>query len=86
MLSARARLPVLLLLVGISCTLASARIIYVDGDATGEGDGSSWADAYKHLQDGLAVASDGDFDSNDVEVNDLSELPAEPGPSEPVTR
>jgi len=35
-------------------------IIYVDGDATGNNDGSSWSDAFNHLQDGLRVAWWGD--------------------------
>jgi hypothetical protein len=33
------------------------RIIYVDADANGANDGSSWENAYKFLQDALAVAS-----------------------------
>lgn len=39
---------------------ASARIVYVDTDATGENDGSSWADAFNDLQDALTVAQYGD--------------------------
>jgi predicted outer membrane repeat protein len=34
-------------------------IIYVDADANGVNDGSSWADAFNYLQDALAVASSG---------------------------
>ena len=34
--------------------------VYVDVDATGAGDGSTWADAYTTLADAVAGASDGD--------------------------
>ena len=37
---------------------AHGRVIYVDDDAVGPGDGSSWADAYRFLQDALANAND----------------------------
>ena len=36
------------------------KIIYVDDDAAGANDGSSWADAYNYLQDALAAAWSGD--------------------------
>ncbi len=36
------------------------RTLYVDDDAPGPGDGSSWATAFQDLQDALAVASAGD--------------------------
>jgi len=39
---------------------AHAKIIYVDDDAPGANDGSSWADAYNFLQDALAIAQSGD--------------------------
>jgi len=39
---------------------STGQIIYVDGDASGFNDGSSWTDAYNHLQDALASASYGD--------------------------
>ena len=40
-------------------TTAAGRVIYVDWDAAGNNDGSSWADAYKYLQDSLADADSG---------------------------
>ncbi|MBN2594730.1 MAG: LamG domain-containing protein [Sedimentisphaerales bacterium] len=36
------------------------KTIYVDADAAGANDGSSWADAYNYLQDALMIASAGD--------------------------
>jgi len=36
------------------------RIIYVDDDAAGANDGSSWADAFNYLQDALTAAWSGD--------------------------
>src|SRR4030042_2152326 len=39
---------------------AAATVIYVDAAAAGAGDGSSWADAYIHLQDALAAAAGAD--------------------------
>ncbi len=47
-------LPVCLLL---TCA-APAKTIYVDDDANGLENGSSWIDAYRHLQDALADADD----------------------------
>jgi hypothetical protein len=39
---------------------SSAEIIYVKADATGANDGTSWEDAFVHLQDALVVAGSGD--------------------------
>ena len=36
------------------------KIIYVDDDAAGANNGSSWADAYNYIQDALMMALDGD--------------------------
>ncbi|MBN2182144.1 MAG: hypothetical protein JW715_09540 [Sedimentisphaerales bacterium] len=41
-------------------TPVEAKTIYVDDDAVGVNDGSSWTDAFNYLQDALAAASDGD--------------------------
>lgn len=38
----------------------AGRIIYVDSSATGANNGLTWSDAFKHLQDGLEFASEGD--------------------------
>jgi len=37
-----------------------AQIIYVDADAPGVNKGSSWTDAYNHLQDALTAVVIGD--------------------------
>jgi hypothetical protein len=39
---------------------AAASILYVNGSATGIGDGSSWTDAYKTIQAAVTVAVSGD--------------------------
>jgi hypothetical protein len=36
------------------------QIIYVDAEAIGAGDGSSWANAFNYLQDAITAASAGD--------------------------
>jgi predicted outer membrane repeat protein len=49
-----------LFLIGVVHSTATGRIIYVDDDAVGAGDGSSWANAFNYLQDALITASAGD--------------------------
>jgi predicted outer membrane repeat protein len=39
--------------------IAAGQTIFVDADASGSNDGSSWTDAFNYLQDGLAAASGG---------------------------
>jgi len=47
-------------LVAVLCGVGQSRVIYVDGGTGGAGDGSSWSEAFVHLQDALAVAEAGD--------------------------
>ena len=53
--------PVILTIILItSAPTFAGIIIYVDDDASGANDGSSWTDAYNYLQDALAAAWSGD--------------------------
>jgi len=49
-----------LFLLLTACAATEGRIIYVDTNAVGANDGSSWADAFNYLQDALITASAGD--------------------------
>ena len=55
-ITANLTIPVLLM-IGL-CTASVGKTIYVDDDATGLNNGSSWADAYNYLQDAMADAND----------------------------
>ncbi|MEM1324069.1 MAG: tail fiber domain-containing protein [Bacteroidota bacterium] len=54
----RYMLNLLFLLLSVG-TLSAQSVIYVDADAAGNNDGSSWMDAYNYLQDALAAATNG---------------------------
>ena len=45
--------------MGASNAIGAGPIIFVDADASGSNDGSSWANAFNYLQDALAAASSG---------------------------
>jgi hypothetical protein len=51
------KMAVSLFLVAFVAVVASGKTIYVDDDANGLNDGSSWANAYNYLQDALADAN-----------------------------
>ena len=45
-------------LVVVICYACQGQVIYVDAAADGANNGSSWHDAYAHLQDALAAATE----------------------------
>jgi len=51
------RTVLLFLIPALLCSLAYSKIIYVDDDAAGANDGTSWENAYTFLQDALADAN-----------------------------
>ncbi len=57
----------------VSVTVLDYEIIFVDADAGGNDDGTSWADAYTRLQDAMAVA----FPTNNIWVAEGAYYPDE---------
>ncbi|MBN2137085.1 MAG: hypothetical protein JW720_04710 [Sedimentisphaerales bacterium] len=51
---------VLLWFLSVSAGAAFGRQIFVDADAVGANDGSSWGNAFNHLRDAIAACSSGD--------------------------
>jgi len=49
-----------ILAIGFTTTVQSQTIIYVDSVATGANNGTSWTDAFIHLQDALGASAAGD--------------------------
>ena len=47
----------LLILLGTACTALAGKIVYVDDDANGLNNGTSWQNAYKYLEDALVDAN-----------------------------
>ena len=66
-------------LVVFSAAAHAQTVVYVDDDATGANDGSSWCDAYDELNDALAVANSGDT----IKVADGQYSPDETGLMDP---
>jgi hypothetical protein len=53
----RSRILTLIICAILAQSAASGKIIYVDANATGANNGSSWPDAHRYLQDALADAN-----------------------------
>lgn len=56
----RMRKVALLAVAVVGAAAADAKVIYVNGDVTTPGDGTTWAKSFTYLQEALAVAAAGD--------------------------
>jgi len=56
----KTRLAITILLVATGGDISTGAVVYVNADAVVSGDGTSWANPYKYLQDALRVAMTGD--------------------------
>jgi hypothetical protein len=54
------RVPALVLAIACSAPAGAQDVIYVDRDATGVGDGTSWANAYPTVQQAISASTNGD--------------------------
>jgi len=65
MINSKTLMTISVFLLALGCTAYAEQIIYVDADAPGANDGSSWQNAYRYLQDALA---DADTSPKPVEI------------------
>ncbi len=69
--------------LGTQGTAFAGRTLYVDPQAAGANDGTSWGDAYVHLDDAINAAEPGD---EILEVGDRADPPDEPLPAEVLSQ
>jgi len=77
----KAKILAMFFAVLVMVSTAQGEIIYVDDDATGANDGSSWVDAFNYLQEALAAAQTGD----EIRVAQGIYKPGPPGSPGPLS-